>query len=104
MDIPIHTRLSQDQGAYDIALDRLDLVIFAPVDIWPASLASTVDYVSRLHFVKNFTGRSLVMHSDACGMDVFIRSAKQLEEVACDPTMLTPDEVSVSFVGECHDV
>ena len=98
MDVPGHTGLGQDQCAYDITIDRLDLVVFAPVDVWSAGLASTVYHMGRFDFVENFTGRGLILHSDACDMDVVVLSAEQLQEVACDPAMLAPDEVSVCFV------
>ena len=76
MDIPGHTRLGQDQCAYDVTVNGLDLVIFTPVDVWSAGLASAVYYMGRFDFVENFAGRSLILHSDACGLDVLVLSAE----------------------------
>jgi hypothetical protein len=104
MDIPIHTRLGQDQCTYNIALDCLDLVVFAPVDVWSAGLASTVYHMGRFDFVENFTSRRLILHANTGSVDVFVLSTEEFEEMACDPAMLAPDEVLVCFVRLCHDV
>ncbi len=79
MDVSIYTSLGQDQGANDIALHGLDLVVLAPVNVWSAGLASAIDYMGRFDIVENITGRGLILHSDACGMDVLVLSSQKLQ-------------------------
>lgn len=93
MYIPSPAGLRQHQRADHIALDCLDLMVFAPVNIRSTSLPGTIDYMSRLHFVKDFRHSSLVLHADTGPVYIFLLSLEKVMEVACDPALLAPYQV-----------
>lgn len=70
MNVSVLTSLRQYQRPGDIGFDGLELVVFAPVNIRPPSLASAVDDMRWLDSVQNFVDICLVLHADASCVDI----------------------------------
>lgn len=85
----------QHQSSYHVAAHRLDSVVFAPVDVGPSGLASAVDDVSRLEFVKNLIHLGRVLHAVIGGMDNLALGVEQAFEVATDPALAAGEEEAV---------
>lgn len=91
----------QHQSSYHVAAHRLDSVVFAPVDVGPSGLASAVDDVSRLEFVKNLIHLGRVLHAVVGGMDSLALRIEQALEVAADPALAAGEKEAVFGIHVC---
>ena len=92
MDASDPARLRQHQRANNIALDSFGLVVFTPVNVWSACLASAIDHMGRLDFIQHLINSYSVFHSHAGGIDVFVLSTEKIIEMAGNPPILAPDQ------------
>ena len=103
VDASLLTLIRDDQRPDHICPDRLELVVFAPVDIGAASFASAVDDVRWPDLIENFLDLYLVLHTDASSVDIFALGEKELLEVSAYPAGSTaPDEKASSWM--CYSV
>lgn len=92
------TLIREDQRPDHIRTDRLELVVFAPVDIGAASLASAVDDVRWPNLIEDSLDLYLVFHTDASSVDIFALGDQELFEVSAHPASGTaPDEKASSW-------
>jgi hypothetical protein len=82
----------QVQGANDIASEGGLPVILAPVDVWSARTTGTIKNVGWSDSFKNFHDIFPVFHADHRLLDSLALAFEELVQVACDPTVATPDE------------
>jgi len=82
----------QVQRANDIASDGGLPVILAPVDVWSARTTSTIENVGWSDSFKHFHDIFPVFHADRRLLDGLALAFEELVQVACDPTVATPDE------------
>jgi hypothetical protein len=82
----------QVQGADDIASDGGLLVILAPINVWSARTTSTIENVGWSDSFKYFHDISPVFHADRRLLNGLALAFEELVQVACDPTIATPDE------------
>jgi len=82
----------QVQGANDIASDGGLPVILTPVDVRSARATSTIENVGWFDSFKHFHDISPVFHADRRLLDGLALAFEELVQVACDPTVTTPDE------------
>lgn len=72
MDVSISTLRRQHQGAHDVRLHCLHLVVFAPVDVGSACFASAVDDMGGFDLVEDFAHAGLVLHADCRCVDILV--------------------------------
>lgn len=82
----------QVQGANDIASDGGLPVILAPVDVWSARTTCTIENVGWSDSFKHFHDIFPVFHADRRLLNGLALAFEELVQVACDPTVATPDE------------
>jgi hypothetical protein len=82
----------QVQGTNDVASDGGLPVILAPVDVWSARTTSTIENVGWSDSFKHFHDIFPVFHADCRLLDSLALAFEELVQVACDPTVATPDE------------
>ena len=92
------TLIRENQRPDHIRPDRLELVVFAPVDIGAAGFAGAVDDVRRPDLIEDSLDLYLVFHADASSVDIFALGEKELLEVSAYPAGSTaPDEKASSW-------
>ena len=69
-------------------------MVFTPVHVRSTCLAGAIDHMRRVDFVEHSVHPDLVLHSHAGGMDVFVLSTEKVIEVAGNPAVLAPYQVS----------
>jgi hypothetical protein len=82
----------QVQGANDIASDGGLPVILAPVDVWSTRTTSTIENVGWSDSFKRFHDIFPVFHADRRLLDGLALAFEEPVQVACDPTVATPNE------------
>jgi hypothetical protein len=85
----------QVQGANDIASEGGLPVILAPVDVWSARTTCTIENVGWSNSFKHFHDTFSVFHADRRLLDGLALAFEELVQMACDPTVATPDEERV---------
>ena len=79
------TLVREDQRPDHIRPDRLELVVFAPVDVGAAGFASAVDDVRWPDLIENSLDFYLALHTDASSVDIFALGDEELFEVSAYP-------------------
>lgn len=95
MNVPLLTLVGHYEDSQPIAFHGLQLVTLAPIDIWSARLAGTIDDMSRADLIQSITDGLLLVHAGGGSMHIFALLLEELDQHTTNPAFRTPNEETI---------
>ena len=92
MNVTHEAEVDEIQCADNIASDRFLFVSLAPIDIWAAGHAGTVQHVGRLDLVELTTQSLPILHANGCRDDLFAVRDEHIVQHSSDPAIAADDQ------------